>query len=103
LGDKDLDGMADRLAAEASAVVVTAADHPRSRPAHDAAGAFTSRIPEIVVEPRVATAVETARSLAGPNDLVCVLGSLFVAAEARAYIQRQAGAQPTSARADREP
>ena len=103
LGDKDLDGMAERLAAEASAVVVTAADHPRSRPAQDAARAFTSRIPEIVVEPRVATAVETARSLAGPNDLVCVLGSLFVAAEARAHIQRQAGAQPTSAPADREP
>ena len=103
LGDKDLAGMADRLAARASAVVVTAAGHPRSRPAQDAAEVFASRIPEIVVEPRVATAVETARSLAGPNDLVCVLGSLFVAAEARAYIQRQAGGRPTSARADREP
>ncbi|MCY3920707.1 MAG: bifunctional folylpolyglutamate synthase/dihydrofolate synthase [Chloroflexi bacterium] len=103
LGDKDLAGMADRLAARAAAVVVTAAGHPRSRPAQDAAEVFASRIPEIVVEPRVATAVETARSLAGPNDLVCVLGSLFVAAEARAYIQRQAGGRPTSARADREP
>jgi dihydrofolate synthase/folylpolyglutamate synthase len=103
LGDKDLAGMADRLADRAAAVVVTAAGHPRSRPAQDAAEVFASRIPEIVVEPRVATAVETARSLAGPNDLVCVLGSLFVAAEARAYIQRQAGGRPTSARADREP
>lgn len=103
LGDKDLGGMAARLAQDAAAVVVTAADHPRSRPAEDAAQEFTSRIPEIVVEPRVATAVETARSLAGPNDLVCVLGSLFVAAEARAHIWRQTGGRRTSARADREP
>ena len=103
LAEKDLDGMAARLAADASAVVVTAAEHPRSRPAQEVAEAFTSRIPEIVVEPRVATALETARSLAGANDLVCVLGSIFVAAEARAYVRRQAGGRPTSARADREP
>ena len=102
LGDKDLGGMAARLAQDAAAVVVTAADHPRSCSAQDAAQAFAALIPELVVEPRVATAVETARSLAGPKDLVCVLGSLFVAAEARAYIQRQTGSRPTSARADRE-
>lgn len=102
LGDKDLGGMAARLAQDAAAVVVTAANHPRSRPAEDAAQMFSARIPEIVVEPRVATAVETARSLAGPNDLVCVLGSLFVAAEARAHIRRQAGDRHTT-RADREP
>ena len=103
LRDKDLAPMAERLATQASAVVVTAAGHPRSRPAQEMAEVFASRIPEIVVEPRVATAVETARSLAGPGDLVCVLGSLFVAAEARAYIQRQVGGRPASARADREP
>ena len=103
LRDKDLAPMAERLATQASAVVVTAAGHPRSRPAQDMAEVFASRIPEIVVEPRVATAVETARSLAGPGDLVCVLGSLFVAAEARAYIQRQAGGRPAPSRADREP
>ena len=103
LGDKDLGGMAARLAEDAAAIIVTAADHPRSRPAEDAAQAFVSRIPELVVEPRVAAAVETARSLAGPKDLVCVLGSLFVAAEARAHIQRQTGGRPASTRADREP
>ena len=103
LGDKDIGGMAARLRADAAAVVVTAADHPRSRPAADTAAAFPPGDPVPSVQPDVPQALAAARALAGPGDLICVLGSLFVAAEARAYIQREAGGQPASARADREP
>ena len=101
LGDKDLQAMAARLQAVAGAMVVTRPDHPRALAAEQTAAAFESWDGALHVASDVESALRAARDLAGPDDLVCVLGSLFTAAEARAAIERQAGGEPTSARADR--
>jgi dihydrofolate synthase/folylpolyglutamate synthase len=41
----------------------------------------------VVVRPTVAEAVAYARSLAGPDDTICVTGSLLVVGEAKAVIE----------------
>lgn len=104
LGDKNVQAMTKHLH-EAAAVIVTQPNHPRARDAALVAqairsgGAFTDDT--LFVEPRVEDAVRAAVQQATPGDLICVLGSLFVAAEARGRIQREVGGEPTSARADR--
>ena len=103
LGDKEISGMAERLRADAAAIVITAPDHPRSRTAAETAAAFPAGDPTLSVQADVPRALAAARELASSRDLICVLGSLFVAAEARAHIQRQAGGRAASARADRQP
>ena len=104
LGDKNVQAMASHLH-EAAAVIVTQPNHPRARGAALVAqairssGSFTEET--LFVEPRVEDALRAAALQAAPGDLICVLGSLFVAAEARGRIQREVGGEPTSARADR--
>ncbi len=101
LGDKNLDAMVARITGRAAALVVTRPDHPRARSAESVAAACRGWDGPLIVEPAVDDALKAAVQLAAPSDLICVLGSLFVAAEARARIQRQVGAAPTSASADR--
>ena len=101
LRDKEAGALAERLQTAADVVVLTQPDHPRARPAADLAQMFTDWDGTVDVQPQVADAVDAAKAAAGPRDLVCVLGSLFVAAAARAHIRQQAGQEPTSAWADR--
>jgi dihydrofolate synthase/folylpolyglutamate synthase len=104
LGDKNVQAMASHLH-DAAAVIVTQPNHPRARAAALVAqairssGSFTDET--LFVEPRVEDALRAAALQATPGDLICVLGSLFVAAEARGRIKREVGGEPTSARADR--
>ncbi|HYF65756.1 MAG TPA: folylpolyglutamate synthase/dihydrofolate synthase family protein [Herpetosiphonaceae bacterium] len=82
--DKDIAGIARELVPAAAAVVLIQSRHPRATPtavlrehvARLAAGPVEER-------PDIPPALELARELAGPNDLICVTGSLFVAAAAR--------------------
>ena len=103
LRDKAVARMARRVQEAAAAVVLTAPQHPRALDATALATAFAGWSGEVAVEPDVAQAVEAARAQAGPADLICVLGSLFVAAEARAHVLAQAGGEPASASAERQP
>ncbi|MEE9277992.1 MAG: folylpolyglutamate synthase/dihydrofolate synthase family protein [Dehalococcoidia bacterium] len=103
LGDKNVESMARRIREQAAAVVLTQPDHPRAQPPQIAAAAFEGWDRPLTIEPRVADALKAAENLASPRDLICVLGSLFVAAEARAHMRDSVGSEPTSARADREP
>jgi len=81
--DKDLAGIAAEIAPGAAWVIVTRSRHPRSAPPERLAGlAAGYRAPVATVE-GVAAALDRARQLAGPDDLICVTGSLFVVAEAR--------------------
>lgn len=82
--DKDVSAIARILVPGATAVIVTRSRHPRSAMQADIAAAVqpwlagpiyhTADIPE---------ALELARELATPDDLICVAGSLFVVAAAR--------------------
>jgi len=86
--DKDIGAIAaemERLPRLAR-VIATRSPHPRAAPADAVAAAFLEREMETTWEEDVSAALEVALSLAAPEDVVCVMGSLFVAAEARRHI-----------------
>jgi dihydrofolate synthase/folylpolyglutamate synthase len=81
--DKDIEGMMGRLAAEAEKVIVAKASHPRAAEPQ----AILRKVgvtPQPTVVHDVPSALWQALELANGKDLVCVTGSLFVVAEARA-------------------
>ena len=100
LRDKDLAAVAQLLHERAAALVVTQPDHPRALEAPALAEAFAGFEGAMLVEATVADALGAARGLAGEQDVIAVLGSIFLAAETRALTLRQRGAAPTSARAE---
>ena len=96
LADKDLAAILRPLLPLAAGVVVTQSAHPRAAPA----GAIAARIaelappgaapgsdtPALTVSDDVAGALRIARTLAGPDDVVLVAGSLSVVGDARAAL-----------------
>jgi dihydrofolate synthase/folylpolyglutamate synthase len=76
--DKDVAAMAATLAAaEPACVVVTAPNVERARPAEELATLFTGA----TAAGETATALKLAASAAGPDGLVAVCGSLYLAGE----------------------
>ena len=85
-GDKALDDMARELAPQATLVIATRSQHPRAADPAVVAAAYTVAGAATEIAPSVAEALGGAFALAAPEDLVCVVGSLFVVAEAREHI-----------------
>jgi len=86
--DKDLSRILAELIPAASALVLTRSLHPRALAdleelAARAEPLLRDRRAPIVIAPQVPDALERARALAGPEDLICVTGSLFIVAAAR--------------------
>jgi len=86
--DKDIGAIAAELERlpRLDRVIATRSPHPRAAPADAVAAAFLEREMATTREEDVPAALEVALSLAAPEDMVCVMGSLFVAAEARRHI-----------------
>jgi dihydrofolate synthase/folylpolyglutamate synthase len=86
--DKDIGAIAAELERlpRLARVIATRSPHPRAAPVDAVAAAFLEREIETAWEGDVPAALEVALSLAAPTDMVCVMGSLFVAAEARRHI-----------------
>ncbi len=89
LGDKEREKVVGELAPLASVVVITRPNSPRAGDwellAREA-GRYTGRV--LMIED-IAGAVEAALNEAGPEDLVCVTGSFYMVAEARAYLRHK--------------
>lgn len=80
--DKDVVGILRELALLGGRLIATRSRHPRaSDPAQLAAEAARLGM-DATSAPTVADALTRAREQAGPEDLICATGSLFVAAEA---------------------
>jgi dihydrofolate synthase/folylpolyglutamate synthase len=96
MADKDLDGMLRELAsAQVETLVATAAHSPRAvDPATLAARAREATGATVFTEPDVASAVARAVALAGPRDLVCATGSLYLVAEALQWFAAQPDTPP---------
>jgi len=91
--DKDVDQVLAALAGPADAVVLTRSRSDRAAPI-DALVAALARVHpglEPLGSRSVAEAVDVARRLAGPDDLILVAGSLFVAGEAREAVLGEPG------------
>jgi len=85
--DKDIAGIVGELASMSSLAIVTRSRHPRAlEPASLLEELEKQGVKGELVE-SVSSAAERAMEMAGPRDLICATGSLFVAAEAREYIK----------------
>lgn len=80
----DIAAFASELGPSAAHIFVTASRHPRAIPLRQVAETVRPAVAVPVEEVAgVAAALEQARQVASPADLICVTGSLFVVAEAR--------------------
>lgn len=84
--DKTVEDMARELAPLAALVIATSSRHPRAGDPMAVAAAYAAAGVPTENAPSVAAALERALAVAAPEDLVCVVGSLFVAAEAREHV-----------------
>jgi len=91
--DKDIEGMMGELFPLAHQVIVTQARHARATDScvlHQKA--LTLRR-EVMVSDSVDGALSLALETAGPQDLICVTGSIFVVAEAREAWSKKQGSE----------
>lgn len=86
LGDKDVPAVLRALGPLAQVAVVTRPASPRAAEPEQVAAGLRSYVPEVCVEPEIAQAVQHALSLAGPEDVVLIAGSLYMAGVARRHL-----------------
>jgi dihydrofolate synthase/folylpolyglutamate synthase len=85
--DKDIAGIVGALAPLSSQAIVTRSRHPRALAPNLLLEELEKQGVKGELAESVSSAVERAMEMAGPRDLICATGSLFVAAEAREYIK----------------
>jgi dihydrofolate synthase/folylpolyglutamate synthase len=78
--------MAEELAPLAHLLIATRSQHPRAAEPQAVAAAFAAQSVASETCPTVAMALDRARAVARRDDLICVVGSLFVVAEAREQV-----------------
>lgn len=81
-GDKDLSGIVSEMAKLFDMVIVTRSRHPRSMATQPIADEFQKHGFETTITNDITEALPLAMREANPADLICVTGSLFVAAAA---------------------
>ena len=83
--DKDLDSIFSRIVPLADYVICTSPDYYRSAEPGDLMRNASSHGKPGEVVPMVSRAIERAKEIAGPQDLILVTGSLFTVGEALTY------------------
>jgi dihydrofolate synthase/folylpolyglutamate synthase len=85
--DKDISGMLETLVPGATKVWATRSHHPRAASPEDVASRLRNLFPgrEVAEVDEVWDAMAEALEEAGPEDLICVTGSIFVVAAAREF------------------
>ncbi len=81
--DKDLRAIGAELARLAEMIICCSFQNPRSRDPYTMIQEIGFLGPPAVAEQSVSAAIDTALAHAGPEDVVCIAGSLYVVAEAR--------------------
>jgi dihydrofolate synthase / folylpolyglutamate synthase len=81
-GDKDLSGIVAELVPVFDSVIATRALHPRAMATKPIAAEFQKHGLDAMETEDIATALSIALKTADKTDLICVTGSLFVAAGA---------------------
>ena len=97
--EKDIRGMFEHVLRHFDRVIFTRyQNNPRGVPAEELlaaaaemlrAGAFVAGAAEVELAPTTADAWDAVHRLAEPDDLVCITGSFFLAAEMRRHIARR--------------
>jgi dihydrofolate synthase/folylpolyglutamate synthase len=94
LRDKDARSMLRWLVPAADEVIVTRSTSPRALEPTELARQVRAHGMQARLSSDVSEALSTARDLAGPNDLICVTGSLTVVGEAREQFQPASEPRP---------
>jgi dihydrofolate synthase/folylpolyglutamate synthase len=81
--DKDILGMLEELAPRATAFTFTRSRHPRAASPESLAQLAADYPVNVQTAPTLAQALSETLAAVSPRTLVCITGSLFVAAEAR--------------------
>ena len=84
--DKDIGGIAAELAPIAEGVFAVRAEHPRAMEPERIASVFQALGVPAEVRHNIGAAIDTAMEAKAGDGVICVLGSLFVAAEAREHL-----------------
>jgi dihydrofolate synthase/folylpolyglutamate synthase len=86
LAGKDLNAFARELAPIARSVVTVRADHPRALPPQAVASAFAEAGVQAAIGGEVGPTLKEVVATTDKSEVICVTGSLLVAAEARARL-----------------
>lgn len=89
LADKERQQVIATLAPLARAIVVTKPNNPRAGAWQQVAHWCRQYVPEIYCLEQVGTAVDQAFALAKPDEIICITGSLYMLAEARAHLMEK--------------
>jgi dihydrofolate synthase/folylpolyglutamate synthase len=84
--DKDVSGLAEELAPVADGVIAVPASHPRAMPPERIAAAFANVGVHSDVANSVGEALDGAMAQVQEAGVICLVGSLFVAAEGREHL-----------------
>ncbi|MBI4763271.1 MAG: hypothetical protein HY787_01525 [Deltaproteobacteria bacterium] len=87
--DKNIRQTLNYVTPLSSRILLTRAEYDRSADPEDLKGFFQGRKPPPRVFPTIPQAINQARKEAGPEDLILITGSLFVAGEARAWWEKK--------------
>lgn len=84
--DKNVSAIWRELAHLSKLLIVTKSKSPRAMPLEQIRETISVGTDDIETAETVEEAVDKAIALGGPNDIVCITGSLYVVAEAREYV-----------------
>jgi len=79
---KDIKGMGWHLCPVADEIILTKADSPRAMSPEDIKAELADICEDVTITQDVASALKKAKSIAGPRDLICITGSVYIAGEA---------------------
>ncbi len=89
LDDKPYKQMLQALVPVCAKAIVTRAQNERALPARTLLEAAKEEIADVEMAPDVPKAVDRALETAGPEDAVCIAGSLYVVGEAREHLEKK--------------
>jgi dihydrofolate synthase / folylpolyglutamate synthase len=87
LQDKDIGAVLKQLVPLADELILTRPDYHRAASMADLESAARPLGVSVNLRERVGEAVELAKAMAGPEDCICITGSLFTVGEARAALK----------------
>ncbi len=94
LATKDYRTVTALIAPVADIVITTTPENPHALPAEALADEVRRYTPHVIAIPDRRAAVEYARELAGPDDVLVVTGSVYLVGEAREWLIRRKPAAP---------
>ena len=79
---KDIKGIGRQICSIADQVILTKVNNPRALEPEDMKAELGDICEDAIITQDVPSALEKARSIAGPTDLICIMGSVYLAGEA---------------------